>query len=374
MKFADIAGLDAVKSKLIKTVVDHRVSHAQLFLGPEGSGKLALALAYAQYINCTDKQENDSCGKCASCVKYDKLIHPDLHFIYPTARTKSFDKPISKNFISDWRSLVLETKGIFNLSQWYEQIQVEKKQAIINVRDCNEIITTLSYKSYEAEYKVMIIWMVEKLFHAAAPKILKILEEPPDKTLFILISENQEQIINTILSRTQLVKIPYFDKEDIRQMLTYEGHQPGVVNEAVNISGGNYIAARKVVGQSDEPEMGFSWFSEWMRICYKGQFQSMIDFGSEFSKQTRETQKSLLKYALRMIRESVMINIGEDKLAHLSKNEKEFVAKFHPFINQRNVQMLHTTLNDSIFHIERNANPGILFLDMSIKFARLIKM
>ncbi|MCD4697672.1 MAG: DNA polymerase III subunit delta [Bacteroidales bacterium] len=374
MRFADISGQQLVKSKLIKTVTDHRVSHAQLFLGPEGSGKLTLAIAYAQFINCTDKQNNDSCGLCPSCVKYEKLVHPDLHFIYPTARTKTFDKPVSKNFIPEWRELVLGKNAIISLPQWYEKIGIEKKQAIINARDCNEIIRTLSYKSYEAEYKVMIIWMVEKLFHSAAPKILKILEEPPDKTLFILISENQEQIINTIISRTQLVKIPFFEDDELKQMLLNDGYQHAEVNEAVNFAGGNYITAKTAIEQTEDDEVSFKWFSDWMRVCYKGHFQKMIDYGSAFTKQSRESQKILLKYALRMVRESVIVNIGEEKLVRLNKKEVEFVNKFHPFINRRNIHLMNKELNDSIFHIERNANPGILFLDMSIKFARYIKM
>ena len=194
--------------------------HAQLFLGPEGSGKLPLALAYAQYINCQNRQEDDSCGHCPSCIKFNKLIHPDLHFVYPVSKTKdSSDKPTSKEFLKPWRELVLENNGYINLTDWYEKIDIEKKQGIINADDCNNIIKTLSYKSFESEYKIMIIWMVEKLFHSAAPKILKILEEPPEKTLFILISENPDIIINTILSRTQLVKIPKIANNDLYQEL-----------------------------------------------------------------------------------------------------------------------------------------------------------
>ena len=163
MRFADIIGQDAVKARLVKTVKASRVSHAQLFLGQEGSGKLALAIAYAQYINCSIRNEFDSCGECHSCIKYEKLIHPDLHFIYPTARIKSIEKPTSNDFISQWRELLLQNKAYIKLPDWYEKISIERKQAIINTRDCNNIIKTLSYKTYEADYKVMIIWMVEKL-------------------------------------------------------------------------------------------------------------------------------------------------------------------------------------------------------------------
>lgn len=186
MKFAQVIGQQAVKQRLIKTVKDNRVSHAQLFLGPEGSGKLALAVAYAQFINCSDRGDNDSCGVCPSCIKYNKFIHPDLHFIFPTAATDKIEKPVSLDFIASWREMLLETRCYSDLPTWYEKIGIERKLAIINVRDCSEILKKLSYKSYEAEYKVMIIWMVEKLFHAAAPKILKILEEPLKKHFLFL--------------------------------------------------------------------------------------------------------------------------------------------------------------------------------------------
>ena len=374
MKFADVVGQQAVKSRLVKTVNDHRVSHAQLFMGPQGSGKLALAIAYAQFINCTNKQNNDSCGVCPSCIKYAKLVHPDLHFIYPTAKTKSFDKPISKNFLKEWRELVISTNGYFTLPAWSEKISIEKKQAIINVRDCNDIINTLSYKSYEAEYKVMIIWMVEKLYHAAAPKILKILEEPPDKTLFILVSEDPEQIINTILSRTQLVKIPAHMAEDISTTLVAQGYDHAAVNDVVRLANGNFIEARKLLEKTGENSENVDWFTGWMRICYSGKVQQMLDYGSEFSRKARDNQKNLLIYSLRLIRESVMVNIGQDKLVRLTQKESGFVQKFHPYINQKNIQLFTNELNESIFHIERNANSGILFFDMSIKFAKYLKM
>ncbi len=257
MRFKDVIGQGPVKQRLIKTVKDNRVSHAQLFLGPEGSGKLALAIAYAQYINCTNKSPDDSCGTCPSCIKYSKLIHPDLHFIYPTAPLEKLEKPISLDFIAKWRELLTDTRCYLDLPAWYEKIGIERKQAIINTRDCSEILKTLSYKSYEAEYKVMIIWMVEKLFHAAAPKILKILEEPPDKTLFILVSENQEQILKTILSRTQLIKIPSIDEDVLIESLIGEGYEQSRVNDAVRISGGNYLEANRLLGMADEETQNF---------------------------------------------------------------------------------------------------------------------
>ncbi|MCD4791524.1 MAG: DNA polymerase III subunit delta [Bacteroidales bacterium] len=374
MKFADIIGQEAVKQKLIKTVKANRVSHAQLFLGPEGSGKLALAIAYAQYINCTNKVNGDSCGECPSCVKYNKLIHPDLHFIYPVSGTKEFKKPVSVNFIAKWRELLIERNYFIGLNEWFEYIGIEKKQAIINANDCNSIIKTLSYKTYEADYKVMIIWMVEKLFHSAAPKILKILEEPPDKTLFVLISENQDQIINTILSRTQLIKIPPVDNEQLIKSLIHENFEPGVVNDAVKISGGNYIEAKRLITQSDDEEFNYSRFIKWMRLCFKNNAAETVGFVSEFAKNSREKHKSFLNYALRIIRESLLINLNTNELVRLNNREADFIKKFHPYINSKNIGLITQELNKSIYHIERNANPNVLFLDLSLKIGKLLKM
>ena len=379
MKFVEIIGQDTVKQRLVKTVKESRVSHAQLFFGPQGSGKLAMALAYAQYINCTDKSDNDSCGKCPSCIKYEKLVHPDLHFMYPTAKTKEIDKPTSNDFISQWRELLLEKKSYVKLPFWYEKIGIERKQAIINARDCNNLIKKLSYKTYEADYKVMIIWMVEKLFYSAAPKILKILEEPPDKTLFILISENQEQIINTILSRTQLVKFSRINNDDLSSALVTEEYESVRVNDVVKIARGNYIEAKRLMTESDEEEFNFSWFTKWMRLCFGNNISEIMGFVNDIAKFNREKQKSFISYTLRMVRESSLINNAGNDLVILNKIESEFIygsgaKKFYPYINSKNVYLISDELNKSVYQIERNVNSGILFLDLSLKIGKYLKM
>lgn len=374
MRFSDVIGQQTAKARLIQSVNNSRVSHAQLFLGPEGSGKLALAIAYAQFINCTQRTASDSCGVCPSCIKYEKLIHPDLHFIYPTAKNKEVDKPKSVDFINQWRELIQEQKGYLNLSQWYEKISIERKQAIINVRDCNSIIKTLSYKSYESEYKVMIIWMVEKLYHAAAPRILKVLEEPPEKTLFILVSENQELIINTILSRTQLVKIPTIEVNFLLPKLIDLGYSQREVEDAVKIGGGNYLEAIRLLGNSDDNAFNASNFVVWMRFCFQNKPAETLEFTNKMAKLPRETQKSFLSYSIRMVRESMLKNFGKEDLVKISSKEAEFVAKFHPFINAKNSLQIVEEFEKSIYHIERNANAGLLFFDLSIKMGKYLKM
>ncbi len=373
MRFAEIPGQEAIKKRLIKSVKENRVSHAQLFLGPEGSGKLALAIAYAQYVNCKNRSETDSCGECPSCLKYNKLVHPDLHFVYPTAKIGNIKKPKSLDFIAPWRELVAEESAVFNLSMWYAKIGIERKQAIINAEDCNQIIKTLSYKSYESEYKVMIIWMVEKLFHAAAPKILKMLEEPPDKTLFILVSEDTDQILSTILSRTQLIKIPRLDDKSLAVALSQEFNDPVQVNDAVRVVAGNSLEAKKILKDPGKDDFNFIKFREWMRVCFGYKMKESIEFIAKVSKFNREKQKSFLNYSLRMIRESMFLSYKSDELVRLNSKEMEFINKFYPFITSNNLLQISTELNDAIYHVERNANSSVLFLDLTLKIGRLLK-
>lgn len=368
MRFSEIPGQQAIKEKLIRTVADQRVSHAQLFYGPENSAKLALAIAYAQYINCKNRQPGmqdtgsrtlepgfatspprnfatsvDSCGVCPSCVKYQKLIHPDLHFIYPVATTKRVTKkPQSKLFAQEWRKFFLQRPFPVNLQDWYDFIGIENKQGIINAEDCNEIISTLSYKSYESEYKVMIIWMVEKLFHSAAPKILKILEEPPEKTLFLLITEDPEQIISTIRSRCLLVRIP----------------------------------PDRSISKADEEARENQYlqtFINWMRNCFGMNIPELISFSGEIAKSGREKQKSFLLFGLHMLEHCPAVVYGQAGRVSSDPEEAIFLQKFAPTIHSAGLDSFHELFNTAIYHVERNAYAPSLFLDLSLKIVRLFK-
>ncbi len=386
MQFKDIIGQEEVKRRLVQTVKENRISHAQLFFGPEGSGKLALAIAYGQFINCRNKLsgENDkgdaledSCGTCPSCIKYSKLIHPDLHFIYPVATTKEVTKnPVSKEFLKTWRQVLTENDFRLSLNDWYEAIGIEKKQGIINAEDCSEILRTLSYKSYESEYKVMIIWMVEKLFHSAAPKILKILEEPPDKTLFILISEKTDQIISTILSRTQMVKISRLKDEDILKLLT-EKHNCSEEQalQIVPLVEGNYTKAVKIFRQDEDELQFFGDFVRWMRLCWSDKYVDTLPFISEIAKTGREQQKSFLAYASRIIRNGMLVHYALPQLARMNDEEKKWmITKFSSFITHDNLLVFVEEFEQAQYHIERNANPNILFADLSLTITSLLKM
>ncbi|MBI9039413.1 MAG: DNA polymerase III subunit delta [Bacteroidales bacterium] len=374
MLFKDIIGQEEIKNYLIQTVKDNRISHAQLFFGSEGCGKLALAIAYAQYINCKNRSENDSCGVCPSCIKYQKLIHPDLHFVYPVASLQNLKKPLSKDFIEKWRYFAIRNNYFLNLNEWYKEIGIEKKQGIINKDDCNNIIRTLNYMSYEAEYKVMIIWMVEKLFHSAAPKLLKILEEPPNKTLFILISENQERIINTIISRTQIIKIPKIaNKVLIESLKNKTDYSESEIIRVVKIANGNYKAALRFLEQSDEEKYNFVTFRNWMRLCFLNNIVETNDFINEIARIGRERQKSFFSYSLRLIRECLMLNYSPSYELHFEGEEETFIRKFSPYVNNLSGPALSDEFNKALFHIERNANPSILFLDLSLTIIKLLK-
>jgi len=372
MLFKNIIGQEQIKKHLIRSVKENRISHAQLFLGPEGCGKLALAIAYSQYICCEDKKDDDSCGVCRSCVKFEKLVHPDLHFLYPFSATK--DKPVSSSLLSEWRNLLIENKCYISLPDWYEAIGIENKQGIINANDCNDTIKTLSLKSYESEYKIMIIWMIEKLFHAAAPKLLKILEEPPDKTLFLLVCENHEQVINTILSRSQIIKIPRISDKELTLALTQRQElSPKRANEIVRIAEGNYKEAISLAVDLPD-DNSFEQLQKWMQFCYREKIVEIIDWIEKFSKAGREKQKSFLLNAIRVFRESILAGVGQTELIRSEGEERKFAINFSPFINSKNSVQIIKEFNDAIFHIERNANPKILFLDLSLKISELIKI
>lgn len=376
MLFKDIPGLDAIKQKLIQTINEQRVSHSQLFLGPEGSGNLALAIAYSQYLACKNKSETDSCGSCSSCVKYNNLAHPDLHFAYPVANTKAVkSKALSKDFIADWRELIKEHHPFFSLFDWLKHIQVENKQGVIGTDESAEIIHALQLKPYESEFKTMVIWMPEKMNASAANKLLKIIEEPPQKTLFLFVANSDENIIKTVLSRTQIVKIPAFTNQDISSYLSSE-HSISE-EEASNISllsDGSLSKALHFLYDDSDSNQNAMLFVNWMRLGFKADVQGLIEWGENISKMGREAQKNFLSYTLSIIRESMMMNKSQNYSSMVPLDFGGFdLSKFAPFIHEDNIEDIYMALNEASYNVERNANPKILFLDLSINISKLIR-
>ena len=369
MQFNKIIGHHALKEHLISTVKDNRVSHAQLFLGPEGSGSLALAIAFAQYVNCEDKNENDSCGRCPSCIKYEKLIHPDLHFSYPFFAKKS-DETASV-YMEEWRNAIIENPYM-SLSYWRNQLDAENKQANINIAEAHDIIKKLSLKSFEAEYKVLIMWLPEFL-DTQGNALLKLIEEPPAKTLFLLVAENQDRILNTILSRTQLVKVNKLSQEDITSYLIEEKHiDPNRANEIAFIADGNMQTTLDQL--EEESNENFDLLIRWMRCIVTDSGLNIIQIcDEEISKLGRENQKLFLIYAIQVLRQIVLLNQGLSNMVHLKDVELDFVQKFSEITTLEKLQVAIDFLEKSHYYVERNANPKILFLDLSLQLVLLFK-
>ena len=375
MQFKNVIGQSAVKQRLIQSVKENHVSHAQLFLGPAGCGKLPLALAYAQYILCPNRTETDSCGVCPTCQKMQKLVHPDLHFVVPTANTKKVkSNPESDLFMEEWREYVTQNQGYVDTSSWYTFLDVENKQGYMSVRDAASLLRKLSMKAYEGEYKIAVIWMAEKMRVDTANKLLKLLEEPPEKTVFLLIAEDQEELLATIKSRTALVKIPALDTASIETALQQRfGCDPQQARDAAMISEGNWLTASQSFKNFEDHKFFFATFQHWMRLCFKAAYSELIDFSANIKTIGREKQKELLDYGLRIIRNSLLFNNNLADIVMLPDDEKTFNSKFAPFVNPANLVQISELFDEAIRHIERNGNAQIVFTDVSFKMVGLLK-
>jgi len=376
MQFSKIIGQQKMIERFINTVKTGRISHAQLLHGPEGSGKLELAIAYAQYVSCTNKSETDSCGTCPSCNKYEKLIHPDLHFVYPVIKTEKFKNPVSDNFSNEWRSFILDHKQ-HRLNEWLDIIGTEGRKVGIFAHESSEIIRKLNLKTFEAEYKIMIIWLPEKMNQSSANKLLKMIEEPPMKTLFLLVSDYPEQIINTIRSRSQFVKIPKIDNESLSKKVA-ETYQLGKneLNRIIKLANGDYFKVLDVIEESDNEKYHFKLFIELMRLSFAAKIIDLTKWVDEISSLGRERQKNFLNYSLKMFRENFILNISpaeKEKLNQFTTDEENFSLKFSTFIHQNNIFDIYEEINKAHLHIDRNGMDKIIFLDLALKLVKLLR-
>ena len=379
LQFKTIIGQQRVKQKLVSSVAENRVAHTQLFLGPEGAGSLALAIAFAQYVNCTHKQNGDSCGTCPSCVKYEKFAHPDLHFVFPTTTNDRVKKdPESNLFLDSWRSYLEKTAAYVTQNGWYEHLGVGNKQGTIYARDANQIIKILGLKSYEAEYKVVIVYLAEKLHPSASNKLLKSLEEPPHKTLIILVAERYEMILPTVRSRAQLVKVPALSREDIEAAVAKRSQALQIrVNaaEIASMANGNWNEALALMDDSGENDFYFLKFRDWMRLCFRpGNFIELHAFIQEWARLGREKQKQFLSYGLKVVHHSLLIEQGLTNAVFAHQAEMDYLTKFAPFVHDGNRKQMVELLNEAIYHIERNAHAAILFTDLSFSMVDLLKI
>ena len=369
MQFKDVIGQKDLINHLLKEVNEDKISHAQLFLGNPGFGGLSLALSFVQYLFCSEKTENDSCGVCPSCRKITALQHPDVHFSFPVVQ--AIDKK-SDAFLPQWRNQ-MHKNAYFNLNQWSERIDEKGRKPIISTEESAEIIKKLSLKSYEGGYKVMIIWMAEEMNTVCANKLLKILEEPPKNTLFILLAEAQDLMLQTILSRTQIVRIPSISVEELSAHLG-SNHQISS-SDALSVASqaeGNYIEALDLLGDHEEQNSNRELFIKLMRVCYAKKVIDMLNWAEETANIGKEKQKTFLKYALYMFRQSILKNYTQDQLTKTSKEEDEFLSKFSKFITGGNIHKFMENFNDAHYHIDRNANPKILFTELCFQTMRYI--
>jgi DNA polymerase-3 subunit delta' len=368
MKFADVLGNEDVKSTLAQGVASGRIPHAQLIVSREGGGNLALTLAYAQYVFCTDRRETDSCGVCDSCRKMNRLIHPDLTMVFPVAKSsdKSGSDLSSKDFYAEFREAVTANPYL-SPDDWFRHAEIDDKVPVINARSANEIIHDMQMKPFEAKYKICLIWLPEMFFHAAVPKLLKIIEEPPANTLFLLVSNNPDDIINTILSRTQLIKLHKIADFDMMGALMNDyGVEMQRAQEIVNIADGDFNKAKWLTNEQDNAQ-SVNMFREWMLGIYKGDIPALVKFSDSFHTETMDVQKNFLVYCLHLFRESIVKVSDVTDLARTTSSERVFLDKFAKTINPESVVEMRFLIDDVLWQIDRHANAKMLMMALSLR-------
>ncbi|MGB1210919.1 MAG: ATP-binding protein [Lacinutrix venerupis] len=379
MLFSEIIGQTHIKKHLTTSVDNGRVPHAQLFIGPEGSGTLPMAIAYAQYVLCSNTNGKNNNGNEACNLKFKNFSHPDLHFAFPvTTNDKIKRHPVSSHFLEEWRDL-LTKQPYGNLFDWYKQLGVDNKQGQIGVDEAQDIIKSLSLKSYEGGYKIMLIWMADRMNTAAANKLLKLIEEPPNKTIFILIAEEEEQIINTIRSRCQILHFPPLAEVDIKNALikNYSLNET-IATKLAHQANGNYNKACDLVYSDSEDTQFEDWFIFWIRSAFKAKgnkaaIHDLIKWSEDIAKTGRETQKHFLNFCLDFFRQALLLNYNAEELVYMEvKNDKFKLENFAPFVHNNNILDISNEIQDAIYHIERNGNSKIILTDLSIKLTRLL--
>ena len=369
MKFIDISGFEKEKDFLINAVNKNLVAHAQLFFGSQGSPNLTLALAFISFLNCNHKTSNDSCGECPSCKKIDKMIHPDLHFIFPVAPTTKINKNvISDLFIKEWRNFILKDP-YQNVNDWFNFYGFENKSPNISKDESRNLIKKLTLKPFESENKIVLIWLPEHLHIYTSNALLKILEDPPAKTFFFLITNDYNRLLKTILSRVQMFKIRNFSDEELtKEILKKDTIAESELSKVILTSDGNLNQAKKIINSSNEDFL--SVFKIWMRNCYSSDYAKIQLDLEWFNNQTRINKKAFLIYSLNLIRESFVVKINSS-LSRIVDEESEFIKNFSKSLNEEKTEKVTLELNDAIRFLERNANPKIIFLDLSIEIVNV---
>lgn len=364
MQFSEVIGQDNIKQKLVQLVKHNRLSHAWLFLEKEGYGALPLALAFAQYIICTQKKPTDACGTCPACIKAQQLIHPDIHYSYPVISSKPGEKPISIDYIQEWRSFIAQTP-YGNIYNWLQTIGAENKQGNITARECDEIAHTMGLKSFESNYKILLMWMPEYLGNEGN-KLLKLIEEPPPNTIFILVAENEEAILPTILSRTQLVKIPPIATNYIQQQIAKQYNIDDTkAQQIAGIANGSFTEALHILQHTDE-----DWqilIRDWLNAILKAGPIAQVKWIEEVSKLGREKQKQLLLYFIHLLEKSIHLQTIGIENSSMHEAELDFAKRINKLTNISQQQYIIEELNKTIYYIERNANAKIILHALTIR-------
>lgn len=378
MLFKDIIGLPHIKNHLTTTADRRRIPHAQLFVGKSGSGTLPMAIAYAQYILCNnsngDNLEDNSCN-----MRFNNLSHPDLHFAFPVANTKEVSKhAVSNHFMAQWRDFVKDSPYA-DVFDWYKRLEIENKQGRIGVDEAQDVVKKLSLKAYEGGFKCMIIWGADKMNTEASNKLLKLIEEPPEKTVFLLITDDEDSIIQTILSRCQVLHFPPLGEGDIaKHLIEYEGLDTVNAQKIAHQSDGDYNIAMHLLHKNEDDALFEEWFITWVRTAFRAKgnkkaINPLLTWSETIAKSGRETQKRFLEYCQNFFRQALLINYNTPELVYLQPQTSGFdINKFAPFVHENNILQINEALQDAMYHIERNGNPKIILSDLSIKLTRFL--
>jgi len=376
MLFKEIVGNLNTKNQLLEGVKNNRVSHAQLFSGKSGSAKLVLALAYAQFLNCENRAENDSCGTCSSCLKYNNLSHPDLHLIVPVLKVNNIKYPVSDHFAGQWRNFIIDNY-YSSLNDWIDSFGTENKigqQGTIYKHEADNIHKKLSLKNYEADYRVVLIWMPERMNLEVSNKLLKLFEEPPNGTIFLLVSENANQLLPTIVSRLQTIKVSDFTTEDIINHFRENTLSFEKAKQLRNLTDADFGKISQILNDNENNLDLFNDFSTWMRLSYKTDVQGISKWVDLLATKGRKQQQLFLSYAIKMVRECLIYNFANNNLLKTNENELAFLTKFSPFIHEENSILIVEKLEESIKAINRNANTKILFFELSLQMVKFLKL
>ena len=373
MYFHDIIGQDDLKARLMETARRGVVPHAQLFSGRNGAGTFPLALAYARYLNCTERTETDACGHCRSCLQFNELAHPDLHFVFPIVSDKKRKRTVCDDYLDEWRTL-LRQRVYFDLDMWLDQMETSGKQALIYAEESDQIIRKTTLRIYEAEYRVLLVWMPERMNAACANKLLKLIEEPPARTVILMVTDTPAGILGTILSRAQRLDVRPIESDALAHALEQRHHLPAdEARRIAHLSHGDLLTAERIMGSDERERLFLDFFKRIMRNAWKRDVREMKRTADELAALTREQQRAFLTYAQHMVRENFVRRFRSDDLNYLRPDEAEFSIRFSRFVNERNVFDFTNELAEAERHIAQNGNSKMIFFDLSLRITVLLK-